>query len=182
MNILKAIQIQGWMTHLELLTLANKAKNCKNIVEIGCYKGRSTRALVDNCKGTVYAVDPWEEKYYKDPLGQLFHNPNMLVADEFKYNLQDVLTDGKLIIMKGHSYEVDLKHLYGKTDLVFIDGDHTYNGVLFDIALGLKLLRPGGLLMGHDYSEAYWLEVKKAVDKIFPNVIVEQTIWMINKC
>mmetsp|Transcript_24236 Transcript_24236/g.51663 ORF Transcript_24236/g.51663 Transcript_24236/m.51663 type:complete len:469 (-) Transcript_24236:310-1716(-) len=38
----------------------------------------------------------------------------------------------------------------GLLDLVFIDGDHSEQGVLEDIRLWRPLLRPGGILAGHD--------------------------------
>jgi predicted O-methyltransferase YrrM len=37
-------------------------------------------------------------------------------------------------------------------DLIFIDADHSYEGVRADIELSLPLLRPGGVLAFHDYT------------------------------
>jgi predicted O-methyltransferase YrrM len=35
-------------------------------------------------------------------------------------------------------------------DLIFIDGDHTYEGALADITIAWRKLRPGGWMLGHD--------------------------------
>ena len=40
----------------------------------------------------------------------------------------------------------------GSLDLVFLDGDHTYDAVKEDIAAWLPKVRRGGVLAGHDYS------------------------------
>lgn len=39
-------------------------------------------------------------------------------------------------------------------DAIFIDGDHTYQGVKRDLELYFSLIRPGGLLIVHDYLPA----------------------------
>ena len=47
-------------------------------------------------------------------------------------------------------------------DFVFIDGDHSYEGVLKDCRTYYPLLKNGGIFCGHDYG---FLEtVKNAVD------------------
>lgn len=42
----------------------------------------------------------------------------------------------------------------GALDLVFIDADHSYEGVKRDIAAWLPKVRPGGWLGGHDYRNS----------------------------
>jgi hypothetical protein len=37
-------------------------------------------------------------------------------------------------------------------DMVFIDGDHKYASVITDILTYAPLVRPGGIICGHDYS------------------------------
>jgi len=58
----------------------------------------------------------------------------------------------------------------GKVDFLFIDGDHTYEGVKADFEMYSPLVRPGGLVVFHDickHAEAvncqvdrFWHEVK----------------------
>ncbi|MCF7223770.1 class I SAM-dependent methyltransferase [Marilutibacter chinensis] len=49
-------------------------------------------------------------------------------------------------------------------DVVYIDGDHSYEQVKNDILLYQPKLQPGGYLCGHDYSES-WPGVVRAVDE-----------------
>lgn len=50
-------------------------------------------------------------------------------------------------------------------DLVFVDGDHTYNQVKADIQAWLPHIREGGILCGHDYGWEKWAGVKQAFDE-----------------
>jgi predicted O-methyltransferase YrrM len=54
----------------------------------------------------------------------------------------------------------------GALDFVFIDGDHSYEGVKRDLAAWLPKVKPGGWLMGHDYGNKPDGGVKRAVDEL----------------
>ena len=54
-------------------------------------------------------------------------------------------------------------------DWIYIDGDHSYEGCLRDLENSLKVVKPGGLVLGDDYGwpNAKWFKpgVTKAVDE-----------------
>src|SRR5678810_424468 len=102
MDISTAQLIDGWMSLPELLWLARRAQECNIIVEFGCYHGRSTRALADNTNGIIYAVDPWDGKYYKDDGSNLnIHND---CFELFERNLKHHIASGKVIPIKDYSW------------------------------------------------------------------------------
>ena len=53
-------------------------------------------------------------------------------------------------------------------DLVFIDGDHSYEAVLKDLELFYKKIRIGGMIVGDDYMSCH-PGTKRAVDEFVKN-------------
>jgi hypothetical protein len=69
-------------------------------------------------------------------------------------------------------------------DMVFLDGDHTAEGVREDILAWAPKLRAGGVLAGHDYGHYAWSGVKDVVDGLRyrglappDGVSVEGSVW-----
>jgi hypothetical protein len=57
-------------------------------------------------------------------------------------------------------------------DIIYIDGDHSYEGVKRDITIAFNKIKPNGYIMGHDYEmnmkkakNYYDFGVKRAVDE-----------------
>lgn len=171
-DISRALSIQGWMSEKELTWLASKAQKCKVIIEVGSFKGRSARALADNLPedGVLHCVDPWNGNYpgVLPPI-------NTFVFPEFYANLRDHIISGKVIPHREFFDCFDFGR--GRADMVFIDGDHSYDGVKADILHAFKMVRVGGYLCGHDYSPENWPGTVKAVNELVKVQRVEDTIW-----
>lgn len=169
------------MHHEELTWLAERAQEAQTIVEVGCWRGRSTRALADHCRGTVYAVDPWRGPYFHED-GRT-HKINTDVYDEFRINLADHIESGRVVPIQRTSFEawtLLVDRFGGAFDFVFLDGDHRYDTVVAEIEQYRLLLKDGGILAGHDYSHGDWPGVKRAVDEQFDGrVSFCRTIWWV---
>jgi|MudIll2142460700_1097286.scaffolds.fasta_scaffold142979_2 predicted O-methyltransferase YrrM len=173
MNLDNALKIEGWMNREELAWLADKAINSNHILEIGCYKGRSTRALADNTNGIVHALDPWNGSYFSDD-GSL-NGIRTDVYDEFYHNLRDHIHNGKVVPIKKFSWQFETPN---KFDFIFIDGDHRESYVRHDIRLAERIILPGGIISGHDYNQAGWPSVKRVVDDVYNGkASITETIW-----
>lgn len=174
----KALAIDGWMTYEELTWLAQTARECEVIIEIGSYKGRSARALADNCIGRVYCIDPWNEITYDDNDSSSISIIKANVFDEFRENLKDHIELGRVIPLKQHANEVKFNSC---ADLVFIDGDHRYPSIMGDIKRAKEWIKSGGIIAGHDYNQQGCPSVKRAVDEVFPEFQLVGTIWWTQK-
>lgn len=66
-------------------------------------------------------------------------------------------------------------------DFVFIDADHSYQGCLADIRNYLPKVRPGGVLMGHDYNPQAWPGVVRAVHQVFGRdvAVLDDCVWVV---
>lgn len=179
-DISKSLGIAGWMNENELLWLANMASKCESIIEYGSYHGRSTRALADNIKehGKIWAVDPWNGEYYLDHSNNQLNLVNTYVLPIFKRNLRDHIYAGRVIPVRGWSYNFVPPY---PVDMVFIDGDHRLETVERDIKHALDSVKPGGIVSGHDYGHPDWPGVKELVDIMLDGVQVKETIWWIQK-
>lgn len=73
-------------------------------------------------------------------------------------------------------------------DVLYIDGNHSYNFVYNDIVKYFPKIKCGGFLTGHDYNDS-WPGVKKAVDQFLENynyntknlVLFRDSSWLIKK-
>lgn len=171
-NIDKREGINGWMTESELDWLKRTAGKMSSIVEIGSHKGRSTKVLLDNCKGTVRCVDLWDGKLEMSndgPREALFDGDEIL--NEF---IQNVGMYGNLEWTRKDSVEAASGIPDKSVDMVFIDGDHSYEGCKRDIEAWLPKARK--IICGHDYSNN-WPGVIRAVDENIRDFFVHESIW-----
>ena len=68
--------------------------------------------------------------------------------------------------------------LDGSLDFVYLDGDHSEAAVAGDIRLWRPLVKPGGILAGHDYGHPDFPGVKQAVDAAnLPNLTADRDVW-----
>jgi SAM-dependent methyltransferase len=178
LNINRALEISGWMDEAELLWLAEQAQCHKDIVEIGSWMGRSTRALADNTEGSVWAVDTWKGSDEHTHL--LEGKSENWLYEEFQRNMEG-LPKGRLYPFRDLSLAAAecFQRMKIKFDMVFIDADHGYECAKDDIQAWRKLLVPGGLLCGHDYGPlGSWPGVQQAVDELVPDRVLEAGyIW-----
>lgn len=174
----EAVTIEGFISEQELALLADLAADRATIIEVGSWKGRSTKALTAS-PGVVYAVDNWSGKWGSADPG---FDPN--VFEDFAANLADEIAAGQVVPVCMDSVAA-AEHLAGRgvlADMIFIDAEHTEDAVAADIDACLPLLRPGGLLCGHDWHTVDWPGVVRAVQRYqFPNLEVRYTIWMVRR-
>ena len=149
----RAKSISGWMNPSDLTFLAEQAQRAQTLVEIGCWMGRSTRALADNKPqtATLHCIDTWRgsenEIVHRKMIADLGGEDPIFTI--FRHNLFDC---DNLVVHRGRSEDVrpELDPLCGRVDFLFIDGNHTFAGVETDIRLYKELVTPGGVIAGHD--------------------------------
>src|SRR5262249_33639595 len=128
MNIERAMTIDGWMEKHDLEWLAEKASQHQTIAEVGCWMGRSTRALADNTPGKVWAVDHWKgSEEHQGSFKDNADNPDWCF-NLFKQNLHDLIGT-KVVPLRNSSVNVAyaFSSIGMKLDMVFIDASHDYD-------------------------------------------------------
>lgn len=174
-----ALKIGGWMSEPELLFLAETASRSSNILEVGTFKGRSTKAMADNTSARITCVDPWDSGYqvYVNGNGEgaTFYNGNDIDFSIFYSNLSRQIKSGQIRFFRKTFNKFSTNEKY---DFIFIDALHDYENCLRDIKQALQYINKG-IIAGHDYGP--WPGVDKAVKEIFgSNYKVVDTIWYVN--
>ena len=119
----------------------------KRVLEIGSAFGYSTVVMA---LGAVHidAVDPHEA-----------HGSERVMRS----NLRAYGVENKVTVHLATSATAELE---GNYDSVFIDGDHTEEGVTHDVHLAMSL--GASVIACHDYGEDSCPGVRKALDRLFP--------------
>lgn len=184
---MKALAVEGWMQPSELAWLATAAWEARRIVEVGSWKGRSTMALAESmpADGILWAVDTWEGDPGNDcQMREMREAGPGSVRAEFERNLAEYLATGRVrqLAMPSVDGAARLLESEGRVfDLAFIDAAHDHESVAADIRALLPLIRPGGVLAGHDYDGRGIPGVKRAVDEAFGHRARRgpETLWYV---
>lgn len=111
----------------------------KRVLEIGTYEGRAAVHLLSSYPDIkLTAID----NFIDQPIGEL--------EKRFDSNVEEF--GDRITKIVGHSHE-EVPKLKGKFDLIYIDADHTYEGVKPDIENCWPLLKKGGLMFFDDYND-----------------------------
>ena len=161
--IAPGIHIWGWMSNVELHWLHDTAATMGSVAEIGVLRGRSAFALLTGCPGPVYCIDPW-------------HDPGEHALRGFTESCGHFLN---LVTVQWWSPAAAAR--VPDVDMTFIDGDHSYESAMADIAAWLPKTRR--LICGHDYSDLEGFPgAKQAVDEVFGDraaLIPLTSIWAV---
>lgn len=168
------------MSKAELRWVAEQASEMEVIVEVGSWRGGTTKLLasqggkvyaIDNCEGVWFAPMDREAlaEYGLDRNLPMGSNQHFRLDDLFRAYLAEELDAGKVIVNRKLSMEAAKDYPDGFADMVLIDADHEYESVREDIRAWMPKVRKGGFLCGHDYSEPNE-GVVKAVDELIQGV------------
>lgn len=168
-NIIKSVNknIDGRVPHnkIIILTVICDILNIKNYLEIGVHNGASMSYVLSsknkiNCVG----IDLFEDtikQYKNDKLLQLRTEENVK---------NNNLNNGEIKLIKGNSFDsqtvdkVNNIFVNDDVDLLFIDGDHSYNGISSDFKNYTNFVKNHGVIVIDDYNKRH-KEIKNFCDR-----------------
>lgn len=140
----------GWLTEEEAILLWGVASKFKGpILEVGCYRGRST-CLLASLERMLYCVDPFDN-FDSDLSGDD-------VAAIFRKNLSErYITNFKLFRTMIEDWPIQ------PVEFAYLDGNHTFLGTLHQID---QAIRAGAKeVCIHDYADTHGgLHIKNAIN------------------
>jgi predicted O-methyltransferase YrrM len=138
----------------------------RRVFEFGTSHGRTTLQLALNSldDATIYTLDlperacptfyrrafPEEDILRELPVGSLFRGH----AESNK--IKQLLADSAV---------ADFDSLRGKIDLIFVDGDHSYDNVKNDSEKAFSMLSQSGVILWHDYG-GRWSDVARYIGEL----------------
>ena len=152
--------IDGFLNLAEgrlLYELARRVTGRGVIVEVGSHQGKSTTWLACGSLAgsgtTLYAVDPW------DGSGK--------VPEDFRRNIRNAGVEQTISPIPMRSEEAAAS-FDQPVELIFIDGDHSYEAVRLDLKVWLPKVVEGGVLAFHD-SIQFSGVARMLTEHVFPS-------------
>jgi predicted O-methyltransferase YrrM/PAS domain-containing protein len=110
----------------------------KNVIEIGAYTGASSismaQALVDNAdEGILHSIE--------------VNSTHLALAQK---HLLEACLEKHVMFYHGQSNDPEIIHALPKSEVIFVDGDHTYEGAKQDFEIYSRLLAEDGVMVYHD--------------------------------
>lgn len=132
------------------------------IAEIGVHLGEFSKKILKATQPKkLVLIDPW--KIFDDPVHASSWYGTRADQEEMDRRHQGVLdmfeaeiAAGQVEVMRALSAEAAANFPDEYFDLVYVDGDHAYEGVSADLRLYFPKLKRGGLLAGDDYAVKSW--------------------------
>ncbi len=140
--------------------------------EVGVWKGKTSEQVLSQHRDVVlYMIDRWEppppeDSYFNSgSTTARLANADYRTAFQLCVNIANRYGDRARMV---RSDSAAAAREYGDRffDLVFIDGDHSYDGVKRDTIAWLPKVADGGWIGGHDYAHPDQGDVKRAVDEL----------------
>ncbi len=134
------INLKRWDWLIDIVT-HNKLKIGS---EVGVATGDTTFRLLENCPSLqlLYAVDDFR------PMVGGWTGRNTRKEFMDKYHILN--EKERLKILEGISWEMAEKVPDGSLDFVFIDADHDFDSVVYDLNAWIPKVKKGGIVSGHD--------------------------------
>lgn len=165
----QAFKITSHLTLQERSQLYLLTKNRNTVVEIGSYIGASACCFGAAIKsravrGQIYCIDTWNNDAMTEG--------NRDTWQEFQNNTASY--QDHIVPIRGFSIDVIIQvETYVKSvDLLFIDGNHSYEGVKADWNAYKRFLKTGSMVVFHDWG---WAEGVK-------RVILEEVAPFVSDC
>jgi len=151
----------GWNVKLHeemLLGAAVAAIQARQIFEIGTFDGGTTRRLAESAPddATVYTMDLPEDAFDASQSPTAFNGSR--VGEKYRASA----AASKVRQIRHDAATFDFGPYRGRMDFVFVDAAHDHPHGLCDSKNALTLVRPGGVVVWHDF-EPYWSGLVHAV-------------------
>jgi predicted O-methyltransferase YrrM len=151
---------QGWFNHGEKILELVEQHKPKVCVELGSWQGASAIPVARSIRrwgGTLTCVDTWG-----GDISEAHNTPWMMLSCVKNMTLAGVA--GNIRLIPTSTFEAS-RFWTEPIDYLYVDADHSYEGVLSDLTAWAPHVKPGGLILGDDYGHHTFPGVAQAWDE-----------------
>lgn len=147
----------GSTSDTEAWVLGGLARGARQIFEFGTATGRTTYILARNAhpegRVTTITLSPDDLEAYagEDSDNRRAVDKALLESRYTDFLYQGTDVEDRVEQLYGDSKQFDESPYAGTCDMIFIDGAHSYSYIRSDTAKALRMIRPGGVILWHDY-------------------------------
>lgn len=166
------IKVPGGTSDAEAWILAVLAKRARSIFELGTCTGKTAYLLARNAPAdasvvTLTLAPDQRDRYTNEATDDRRSVKYALRESRFESFLYTgTAVESKITQLFGDSKEFDETPYARCFDLVFVDGSHAYSYVVSDSAKALAMVKPGGLVLWHDYEGPAQEGVFRAINEL----------------
>lgn len=161
--------VAGNITPTELMIIAAFVKQRQPAMcfEIGTFDGRTTENMAANQpdNGKCYTLDLPPDGADKAALPLACGDKTYIDKPVSGARISAQAKSSKITQLYGDSGTFDFSPYFGQVDLMFVDGSHSYEYVLSDTEVAWNMVKPGGLILWHDYNSRWWPGVTRALNQ-----------------
>ena len=170
-RVLEQDETHGNVTSFELLLISQlvASRQAVQCFEIGTFDGRTTLNLAANISadGHIFTLDlpaaDLEQTAHKIAPG----DQSFIQKPQSGSRFIGTPWASRITQLYGDSATFDFSPYEGRMDVVFVDGAHSYDYVKTDTATALRLIKPGGLILWHDYGSKWWKDLTRAMNELY---------------
>ncbi len=150
------------------------------VAEIGVAAGVFSYHVLNNWTGGYTMIDPWSHQ------SDGYVDVSNFTDDEHEQNYQRALGVARhfaprVQVLRSYSVEAAKTFPDSFFDVVYLDGNHSYEALLEDLHAWMPKVRSGGAMAGHDYLDGVLPQgifgVKRAVQEFFgrtPDIVTDE--------
>jgi hypothetical protein len=146
----------GQISDFEAWVICTLARDAQAIFEFGTCTGRTTYLLAANApkaEVVTLTLGPGQHSDYSidagDAFGDVRHALEESTFDQFVY--EGTPEAARIVQLFGDSKALDVAPHLARYDVIFVDGSHAESYVRSDSEKALSMVKPGGLVLWHDY-------------------------------
>jgi len=150
-------RVDGGISDFETWILCTLAKSASRVFEFGTCTGKTTYLLAANApedaRITTLTLAPDQRDSYRLDAADDRQATEAALAESAytSFYYSDRPEAARIDQLFGDSKMFDATPFTGLCDLIFIDGSHARSYVESDTAKALGMVKPGGIVMWHDY-------------------------------